>query len=74
MAMLVDQRLHKRMHCQSDAPKVSTMLSCIKRGMASWDRDILPLYKCIGIALSWICNSVLGTGSLKGSPGVGEGT
>ena len=48
LGVLVDHKLNDGMQCQAAVSKASKVLSCIKRGTDSRDRDIiLPLYKSL---------------------------
>ena len=61
------------MQYQAAVSKASKVLSCIKRGMDSRDRDIiLPPVQIISKTSSGICSSVLGPSSQKGYRGTGE--
>ena len=75
LGVLVDHRLNNSMQCQAAVSKASKILSCIRKGIDSRDRDIiLPLYKSISETSSGICCPVLGTSSQKGCFGTGEST
>ena len=49
LGVLVDHKLNNNMQCQAAVSKASKVLSCIRRGMDSRDRDIIlpPLYKSL---------------------------
>uniref|UniRef100_A0A8C5MQR1 Reverse transcriptase domain-containing protein n=1 Tax=Leptobrachium leishanense TaxID=445787 RepID=A0A8C5MQR1_9ANUR len=46
LGVIIDFKLSNNVQCQTAAAKASKVLACIKRGIHSWDENIiLPLYK-----------------------------
>ena len=74
LGVLVDHKLNNGMQCQAAVSKASKVLSCIKRGMDSRERerDNFAPVQNISKTSSGICSSVLGTSSQKGYRGTGE--